>query len=1090
MSPAGRTWSVRTVDGQTQGLKLVPMAPSQKVVRPQQQGGITRQRLLDRLAQMAAPVVWISAAPGAGKTSLAVTYCETSQRTALWYQVDSGDNDSASFFHFMRQAALHTGLAKAVALPLLPAEGTGDLAAFTRHYFRTLFAMLPPTSVLVFDNTQEAGDPGLVALLKEAFEQIPQQLRVLVLSQSGPPPALTRQVAHGTIMRMDGDELRFTREESDQVVRARLDGDETLGIEGAEHLRDQLFDRLYAHSAGWAAGLVLMIEHARCTGLRQPLSTQDSQAAVFEYFAGEIFAGCTVEEQRALMLSASLPRITARLARAASGHIGVERLLDRLHLCHLFVGRRCIGSAQTMQQVYELHALFKAFLCTKALDLPAAEVAEAARRAASLCELEGEAEEAIALYLAAADWGAAELLIVQRAPRVVHDGRWRTLMAWIAALPAAAQANAPWLIYWVGASQVWTDPPQARCRLEAAFASFAALDDFKGQVLSAGALSRTWMLDADWSRLDEWIDRLESLLTAPPPDAAPQVLLNGCARLLYITLARQPQRPRLSNWAERTSSLLGEVTGEEAGTDVVINDAVMAGYSLLCYFTWTGQTSRGEQLIRQIEPLTADEQLSPVSRAHWWWAQANHKLFAGSTSDALALIDRALALAVRDGLVIAGAVRRHRIAHLLVAGQITQAQAELGDISTAPAVEPYLELRAWLAALQGDGARALVEAQAALHQAEKRGRSFYVKLDHLLLAGIYAASGQTTEAEGHLRSFREGTAGEPRAQDLWAEFHASLIEANLSQRTLAIDSSDHDALRRALHIGSRQHFQCCWAWQPALMLPLLSTALEHGIEVDYCRSLIKSHRLLPASPDIEHWPWPVSVRSLGGFEVLIDGQPLRIAAKAPKKPLELLQAALALGGNSVAVSALLDALWPDLDGAAATNAFNVALHRLRKLLGDDQALQLHDGRLHQHPGRVWSDIGALERLLDHVPEDPAAAARRLLKLYRGHFLEGEPAAWAEACRERQRGRFRRVAIRLAEMLEQRQRFDAAIEFQQRAIEIDPLAEPLHCGLLRSLLAQDRRAEALQAYQHCNALLLQHLGVAPSAQTRRLIESIG
>jgi len=50
-------------------------------------------------------VVWISAPPGSGKTTLAASYVEARRLSSLWYQVDADDAYPASFFHYLNHAA-------------------------------------------------------------------------------------------------------------------------------------------------------------------------------------------------------------------------------------------------------------------------------------------------------------------------------------------------------------------------------------------------------------------------------------------------------------------------------------------------------------------------------------------------------------------------------------------------------------------------------------------------------------------------------------------------------------------------------------------------------------------------------------------------------------------------------------------------------------------------------------------------------------------------------------------------------------------------------------------------------------------------
>src|SRR5580698_681568 len=92
-------------------------------------------------------------------------------------------------------------------------------------------------------------------------------------------------------------------------------------------------------------------------------------------------------------------------------------------------------------------------------------------------------------------------------------------------------------------------------------------------------------------------------------------------------------------------------------------------------------------------------------------------------------------------------------------------------------------------------------------------------------------------------------------------------------------------------------------------------------------------------------PVPAAINALGGFEVLVHGEPLRFVFKAPRKPLDLLKALLISGGDSVGQHTLCEALWPDLDSWSAGRALNTAVFRLRKLLGDKSAIRVDCGQL-------------------------------------------------------------------------------------------------------------------------------------------------
>src|SRR5262249_35283496 len=147
------------------------------------------------------------------------------------------------------------------------------------------------------------------------------------------------------------------------------------------------------------------------------------------------------------------------------------------------------------------------------------------------------------------------------------------------------------------------------------------------------------------------------------------------------------------------------------------------------------------------------------------------------------------------------------------------------------------------------------------------------------------------------------------------------------------------ALGTALRIGRLGGYVNSHTWIPRVMARLCVRALDAGLEVDYVRELIRRRALVadPPSTMSESWPWPIKIYTLGRFTVLKAGRPLSCPPKAPRRPLALLLAIIALGSQGVHEDRLIDALWPDAEGAAARFALTSAVHRLRRILGRDDA---------------------------------------------------------------------------------------------------------------------------------------------------------
>ncbi len=164
--------------------------------------------------------------------------------------------------------------------------------------------------------------------------------------------------------------------------------------------------------------------------------------------------------------------------------------------------------------------------------------------------------------------------------------------------------------------------------------------------------------------------------------------------------------------------------------------------------------------------------------------------------------------------------------------------------------------------------------------------------------------------------------------------------------------------------------------RPDLAARLLDFALEHDIEPDCARMLIEKNALA-APPDAgPAWPFRLRVRTLGGFELVRDGEPLRFSGKAQQRPLDLLKLLVALGGCDVDSQVLMSSLWPDADGAAAKTSFDTTLFRLRKLVDVDNALVLAAGKLSLARTLAWTDVWALDAAIDAAQRVADGETRR------------------------------------------------------------------------------------------------------------------
>ena len=286
------------------------------------------------------------------------------------------------------------------------------------------------------------------------------------------------------------------------------------------------------------------------------------------------------------------------------------------------------------------------------------------------------------------------------------------------------------------------------------------------------------------------------------------------------------------------------------------------------------------------------------------------------------------------------------------------------------------------------------------------------------------------------------------------------------------------------------------------MARLAVIALRSGIEPEYVKWLIVKRRLMPDEPplDVEDWTWMFRVRTLGTFDIDWAGQADRTKSKAQGRPIELLQAVIAFGGRDVRVQKIADAMWPHIDSDYANRSFNTTLHRLRNILGEEQALILEGGRLSLNPSFFWVDLWALEQAMKQVSgmiaggiagsrDEIRAVVGKVMNIYQGAFLGDEEASWAIGTREQVRNRFTRFTSQIVNYFNANDCQDEAIDLLERGLETDDRSESLYRLLMLCHAEQGRKAEAIEIYNRCRTTLEGILGVTPSPETEKIYQQI-
>lgn len=1048
-----------------------------KLTRPKLHQVLSRERLFARLDDCRSrPLVWVMGPPGAGKTSLVASYLEASRSGGIWYQIDPGDHDLATFFHYLSRAALAATRKRRVVLPPFTAEHRADLPGYARVYFRALFECLKAPAVLVFDNYHELpADADLHRLFDAIAREVPDGFTVVATSRSDPPAECAALRALDRLAVLDWDELRLTLDETRRIAALRqvVDEDTVRGM--------------HEHAGGWPVGLTLSLEQLKRGAVGLAGQEAQSRDVLFNYFAGQILAALPEDEREKLMRVALLPRADAAQAAAISEHADTGTLLESLYRKRLFVERR--GDA------YQFHDLFRAFLISELERTHSAEaVAQRRAAAARLLAAAEQIEAAFGLAARAGDWPFAISLVSVFAPRLFEQGRMSTLRGWFDALPPELVRASPWLNLWLGVALSPTAPLQARQQFELSYGQFPR-EDIIGRILAATAVLMTHYLEFDHGSADHWLDEVLPLLAQAPPFPATAAELRAQSALLFALSYQRPRRDLVDACLRRIRTLL-------PAADVPANARVDAATLMLAHYQIAMEFDEAERIVAMTSPWLADPEMTANRHALWLLQLAHFRVKQGRDADAERLYAQAETLARENALTllplrIYGHIGLAMIA--LAAGDADRAEAErllaAASWTFARRLDQALDagLQSSIAAHRGEPAQALACAREQLALFDVVGPVWLRCCGRLqlALAQVDAGSGEAVPALlGEARALLADTcfARLETAVDC-VQAYAALQAGDIAGARVPLERLVADSHTPRGLFALRMH--------PRVLSVVFGAALGLDGDRGDMRRTIRDFALRPPTDDPPGWPWPFEVRMLGRFAVLCDGRPLEFSRKVPRKTLALLKAIVALGGRSVSEQRLIDTLWPEEEGDAAARALDATVLRLRALLGDANAVLQRGGRLSLDRDRVWIDVFAFEQALASAEaaahaRDPAEAMHRerALGLYRGAFLaEDEGEAWPVAVRERLRGRFIHALARQGETLEAAQQDEAAIQAYLRGIDADPAIESFYQGLMRCYHRLDRRSEAIAAYLRLKQILSITLGLAPSAASERLYQSL-
>jgi len=1055
-----------------------------KISRPRVQKVLQRRRLYHLLDETrACQATWVCGPGGSGKTTFIASYIKENKLPCLWYQIDEGDADIAAFFYYLRVAGKKLAREEK-DLPLLTPEYAFGVSAFARRFFERLLDRLQKPGVIVLDNYQEAPPECMLhEVVRNALSLIPEGINLFILSRTEPPSILARAMASNLLAKIGWPALRLQPPETRDLVRL-------LSLTPPS---EAVIDSLHEKVGGWLAGLLLLLKRAETEAIDPGALTQFTSSEVFDYFASEIFDKADKETRELLLATSVLPTISAAMAQELTGIAEAAQILKRIRQNQWFTER--YPGRETR---YQYHPLFREYLQRQAAQTFTSEHMTWLRHAAGrLLEAEGQTEPAIELFFESGNPDEVVRLILSQAQILVMQGRSQTLEKWLRRLPAEVFDQQPYAVYWLGVCRHRLDPDEGRALFEKAFFLFGKQADAAGICLSlCGILDSITFALGSFKPLDQWIPELTRLSREYEALPSVQVQAKLSATALFSLTFRHPDHSEFKAWEKRGQEMLQENIPEEIKLRIIV--------ALAWHRLFSGNLPEAGYFIKMYRDLVQFPDVAPYLLLGWNNLQAFYHFLDNNAEACSKMVADSLDLAAATGIhLITPVVLGHGAAGALSAGDIDTADEHLRNMAgyahSFDWIYIYFRiLNMWQALLEKDFARALLEGESAKIHVAASGMPMTDAVWHQGMAIACHASGNPAEASGYLEkalliSNRVG-------------FHQIPFGCYLTQAEFALDAGDETAachwLQKAMAIGNAKQYVTTWFWRPDAMTRLCLKALEENIEVDYVQHLIRSRSLMPASPplQLEKFPWPLKVFTLGRFSLVVDGKPIPSAEKGQEKPLMLLKAIILLGGRAVGINKISDFLWPDADGDLGRGNFRTNIHRLRKILGYHDAIQLSSGSITLDPAYFWVDAWAFERALSAADKIRKSAAdekelqkaadltRKAVDLYKGPLFQSDEDM-ALSMRQHLHDRFVHALEQLGAYRQSRKEYEKALALYEKGLKTDELVESFYQGLMVCKHRRGDKAGALKAYNRCKKILAENLDASPSAKTETLKNSL-
>ncbi|HSE18833.1 MAG TPA: tetratricopeptide repeat protein, partial [Pyrinomonadaceae bacterium] len=1011
---------------------------------------LQRPRLTKKLqANLGSPITMVAADAGCGKTTLIADFIRNQTRPTVWYQLDHTDADPVVFLGYIAQGIknLYPAFGEAI-FPYL-SEASEEVLRFpersTDLLINEILQSVEQPFILVLDDYHHIGRDTIVHKLVDRLLQYSSDLvHLIITTRDLPPLATMRRQTQSAALVITRDDLLFTDDEVKELFK------QTLNVE----LKDEEIAEYRGRTQGWITALQLVRQVAEqemdsadgpaALNLRDIL--QQSERAIFDYFAEEVFSRESADTQRLLMELSLLESLQLDLCSSLFPELRCSAALPELAQKNVFL--TVAGDRHTGEE-YRFHPLFRDFLLRRLRsEVGQARVAEERNRIADHFLKSRKWEVALSYLLEARNFDRAASVIAETGNEWIAAGAFTSLGLFAEQIPDRSLEEHPRsLLHKAEVARLHGEIEKSSKLLNRAVELLNKIEDSTGEGEALHSLASLARRRGRYVEAFSLIERAETLVSHTSET------FMKCANTRGLCLIVQGQ------WTEaeqqfRIALELAEKLGNDQYVRLVTHNLALApgfrgdfGEAL----RWFSRIFREGQPDKQL-PQEAIGHLN-VARLH---------LYRGEFDDTEKHLSRSLDLCQLYNL-------------RFLRGEIFEAYAnfyrEKGDFAHAEefyerATNAYDEAeiditskelneeRAAFLCLRGEipKARALLEALIAGRE-RQQGNEHGVRTARLRCYQLDLAEGNSAGLDVHLRELLDYF-------NRHNNYYDEALTAMLLAETYFVQGNTKamlESVRRALDLSNRFDYEY-WLRGEIQRNPAIfgHEDIVDRLPVDLREELSAERSVRPARVQTKlEPPAPITdltIRVLGPVEIFRDPS-VQFAPDAwtTRRARDIFCYIATSKNRRVLKEVLIEAFWPDEDLDTVEKNFHPTISHIRKALNSRQPFKqnfliFRDGAYQLNQELSYSvDVEEFEQRIVEAEkakrEQDTAHQRASLeaahKIYRGEFMSGVYEDWADERRQFYSEQFARVVAALAKLSLSEKRWADALKYAGEALAGDP-----------------------------------------------------